>query len=296
MSSKKVKRNDIGKGIGALLGNINQQYEKQPAETVKELASNVAMIPVEAIEANPFQPRVEFDEVALQELSDSIKVHGLIQPITVRRMNDREFQLISGERRLRASKMAGLKEVPAYIRLADDQGMLEMALIENIQRENLNAIEVAVTYQRLIDECGLTHESMAERVGKNRSSVTNYLRLLNLPPTIQSEVKKGNLSMGHARELAGVKDVGLQLQLMQRVLSDAMSVRQLEKLIKSFKEPAKSKKKNELPDDFKSVRDNLKNTLETQVDIKLKGKNRGQILISFDSIVELNRIIDLIEE
>ena len=192
----KVKKKELGKGIRALLGNIenNTATPKKKKAAVKELSSSVAMVSLAEISVNPFNPRTDFAEEALNELAASIKVHGLIQPITLRRLSAKEFQIISGERRFRASKLAGLKEVPAYVRLADDQQMIEMALIENIQREDLNAIEVAITYQRLIDECDLTHEVMAERVGKKRSSISNHLRLLDLPPEIQQSLKDKNIS------------------------------------------------------------------------------------------------------
>lgn len=187
---KRLFGEKVGLGTRALFGNMDQQIAENPAEVVKELSHTVAMIPLEEIEVNPFQPRNEFDEEALLELSNSIQIYGLIQPITVRRLSANAYQLISGERRLRASKMAGLTEIPAYIRLANDQEMLEMALVENIQRENLNAIEIAITYQRLKDECNLTDDTLAERVGKQRSTITNYRNLLKLPPDIQTAVKE----------------------------------------------------------------------------------------------------------
>ena len=186
--AKKASKPDFGKGIRALLNDpaqLDKAVKEDAGAVVKELSGSTAMISVAEIEANPFQPRVEFDETALNELAASIKVHGLIQPVTLRRLNEKAYQLISGERRFRASQLAGLQEIPAYIRLADDQQMLEMALIENIQREDLNAVEVAISYQRLIDECKLTHESLSERVGKQRSTITNYLRLLKLPVDVQ---------------------------------------------------------------------------------------------------------------
>lgn len=193
MASK--KKTELGKGIRALLSSIDEETKKDKKQVVNKLSSSIAMLSLKEIETNPWQPRVEFDAKALEELSASIKVHGLIQPITVRRLSAKKYQLISGERRWRASKKAGLKEVPAYIRLANDQEMLEMALIENIQRENLNAVEVAITYQRLKDECKLTDELLSERVGKERSTITNYLRLLKLPPEIQKGIKEKKISM-----------------------------------------------------------------------------------------------------
>ncbi|MEM9822989.1 MAG: ParB/RepB/Spo0J family partition protein [Bacteroidota bacterium] len=296
--AKKVKKSELGKGIGALLSSFDSNLSTPPPqEVVKDLTSNVASISIEHIEVNPFQPRKAFDETALQELSESLKVHGLIQPITVRRMGDHQYQLISGERRFRASKLAGLKEIPAYVRLANDQEMLEMALVENIQREQLNAMEVAFTYQRLIDECKLTHEALAERVGKSRVSITNYIRLLALPPNIQKAIKTKAISMGHARALAGVDNLELQLILFSRTVNDKLSVRDLEKLIASYREPSKvSKSGDNLPEEYQRVKDNLRNYLSAKVDLKRKKSGKGQIIIPFSSYRDLNRILDLIEE
>ena len=298
--AKKLKKSELGKGIGALLSSFDNNMSAPPSEkvkVVKDLSNTVANIAIDNIEVNPFQPRKEFDETALKELSESLKVHGLIQPITVRRMGDQQYQLISGERRFRASQIAGLKEIPAYIRIANDQEMLEMALVENIQREQLNAMEVAFTYQRLIDECKLTHEALSARVGKNRSSVTNYLRLLSLPPNIQKAIKTKSISMGHARALAGVDNLELQLILFNRTMNDKLSVRDLEKLIASYREPSKvSKSSNHLPEEYQRVKDNLRTYLGAKVDLKRKKSGKGQIIIPFSSDRDLNRILDLIEE
>ena len=295
--SKKVKKKELGLGIRALLSNMDSEpaEKEKKDEIIRELSSAVAMVRLDHVEVNPFQPRSDFDEEALQELANSLKVHGLIQPITVRRMGNDQYQLISGERRLRASKIAGLKEVPAYIRIANDQEMLEMALVENIQRESLNPVEIAITYQRLIDECALTHENLADRVGKNRSSVTNYLRLLKLPPDVQKALKKGKISMGHARALAGVNELGVQLSLLKEIIKNGLSVREVEALVRkqetSQKKKSKSKGK-ELPADYQAVRNRLGAMLETRVDLKLKGKDKGQITVHFDSVDQLNRILD----
>lgn len=299
--SKKFKRKEIGKGIGALLNNINTQMETNEEEKQEQRSPSTGIntVPLDMIEVNPFQPRKDFDETALQELAESIKIHGLIQPITVRRMNDRSYQLISGERRMRASKLAGLTEVPAYIRTADDQTLLEMALIENIQREDLNAIEVAVSYKRLIDECDLTHEAVADRVGKKRSSVSNYLRLLTLPPAILDELKKGNITMGHARSLRGVDHPVTQVELLHKVLNEELSVRALEKVISDMREPKDNNsvpKSKSLPSEYESIQKELRSYLGAKVDFKLKGKNKGQIVINFGSVADLNRILELIEE
>jgi len=300
---KKVKKKELGLGIRALLSNMDAgSVDKSPEkkeEIIKELSASTAMIALKDIEVNPFQPRTEFDQDALKELSESLKVHGLIQPITVRRMGDSKYQLISGERRFRASKLAGLKEVPAYIRIANDQEMLEMALVENIQRAALNPVEIAITYQRLIEECTLTHEALADRVGKNRSSVTNYLRLLKLPPDVQKALKKGKISMGHARAIAGVDDLSAQLSLLKETLKNELSVRAVEALAKRYSTPTKTtskKPKKDLPEDYQTVRNRLGELLETKVDLKLKGKNKGQFTVHFENVDQLNRILDILED
>ncbi|RYE13555.1 MAG: ParB/RepB/Spo0J family partition protein, partial [Sphingobacteriales bacterium] len=230
------KRRALGKGLSALLNDSDNVFpnKKTPASQPAEVNNlgSVNDIGIDQIEVNPFQPRTEFDEQALAELSDSIKKQGLIQPITVRRVTAGKYQLISGERRLRASKLAGLKEIPAYIRTANDQQMLEMALIENIQRENLNAIEVALSFQRMIDECSLKQEELGERVSKNRSTVTNYLRLLKLPPTIQASLRDGQITMGHAKALIGVDDPAQQLFFHQYIIQHDLSVRKTEEMVR----------------------------------------------------------------
>jgi ParB family transcriptional regulator, chromosome partitioning protein len=294
----KVKKEELGRGIGALLRNFDEEVTNNPAKVVKELSSNVALIDISSIEVNPWQPRYEFDEEAMKELSESIKVHGLIQPITVRRLNDKKYQLISGERRTRASKLAGLTEIPAYIRLANDQEMLEMALVENIQREDLNAIEVAITYQRLVDECNLTHENLSDRVGKKRSTVSNFLRLLKLPPEIQNSIKNKQISMGHARALVGVDDLALQLMLHKRIINEYLSVRDIEDIIRKYSE-SKSKKPSSASETdhvSKQIQDLLSAFFGSKVMLKRKPNGKGQITINFNSDDELNRILDSVEE
>jgi ParB family chromosome partitioning protein len=296
--AKKVNKKDLGLGIKALLSNMDEEVEKDQEKVVKELAHTVAMIPVEEIEVNPFQPRNDFDEETLEELADSIKVHGLIQPITVRRLSASEYQLISGERRLRAARIAGLGEIPAYIRIANDQEMLEMALVENIHREELNAIEIAITYQRLKEECNLTDEKLAGRVGKQRSTITNHLRLLKLPPDIQEAIKNQQISMGHARALAGIDNYALQSHFFKETINLNLSVRALERLIRSYSEPKQRKKsKAELPDDYRNVQQNFRQFFGTKrLKLKLKEEGKGQIVIPFDSVKELNQLLDRIEE
>jgi ParB family transcriptional regulator, chromosome partitioning protein len=296
----KVKKSDLGKGIRALLSNIDDEVKENPAKVTKELSSNVAMLPIEYIEVNPFQPRKDFDAAALEELSASITAYGLIQPITVRRLNDTAYQLISGERRFRASKLAGLQEVPAYIRAAEnDQEMLEMALVENIQREDLNAIEVAISYQRLIDECNMTHDNMSERVGKKRSTITNYLRLLKLPGEIQTAIKNKMLSMGHARALAGINDLGLQLMLFHQTIKENLSVREVESLIQKYSETKGSDTKKataKLSPEYRQVQDTLSSFFGTKIQLKTQGGGKGAIVINFGSDDELNRILDVCEK
>src|ERR1700743_1450517 len=237
------KRNALGKGLSALLNdsenilpNKTNKASVSSSPEVNALGS-VNDIKLAEIEVNPFQPRTEFDEQALSELADSIKLQGLIQPITVRRVNAHKYQLISGERRLRASKLAGLTTVPAYIRTANDQQMLEMALIENIQRENLNAIEVALSFQRMIEECNLKQEELGDRVSKNRSTVTNYLRLLRLPPAIQASIRDGELSMGHAKALITIEDPTKQIYIHQHIIQQGLSVRKTEELVRDMQRP-----------------------------------------------------------
>jgi ParB family chromosome partitioning protein len=295
--AKQVNKKELGLGIRALLTNIESKSPEEQVETVRELTHTVAMIPVEEIEVNPYQPRKDFDTESLNELADSLRVHGLIQPLTVRRLADRQYQLISGERRLRASKIAGLTEVPAYIRLANDQEMIEMALVENIQRENLNAIEVAITYQRLLDECNLTHELLSDRVGKQRSTVTNFLRLLKLPPDIQKGLKDGAVSMGHARALLGIEDFGKQSTIYKKIVAEDLSVRATEELVRLQNLPNKPKPAAaKLPPDYRKVEDDLKHRLGAKVALKVKANGSGQITIPFTSTDDLNRLLDLMEK
>ncbi len=294
--AKKIDKKQLGMGVRALLANIETETSENQQEIVRELSHTVAMISLHEIEVNPFQPRNEFDEAALAELSTSIQVHGLIQPITVRRLSANEYQLISGERRLRASKMAGLEEIPAYIRLANDQEMLEMALVENIQRENLNAIEIAITYQRLKEECNLTDEALASRVGKQRSTVTNHMRLLKLPPDIQKAIKDKQISMGHARVLAGVDDFALQNSLFRETLRQGLSVRALEALASAHHDDKPRKSKPSLPDAYEDIQRRLREHLGTpRVQLKLKGEGKGQIVIGFDSTNQLNDLLEQLE-
>jgi len=299
--SKLNQKKELGKGIRALLGDINTQINEEELVLVKEkpTVANINFVPLERIEVNPFQPRVNFDEEALQELADSIKVHGIIQPLTVREIaGSQKLQLISGERRWRASHLANLKEVPVFIRTANDQEALEMALIENIQREELNAIEIGVNYQRLIDECQLNHEELADRVGKKRATISNYIRLLKLPPDIQVAVREDKISMGHARALAGVEEIDLQLNIFNEVIGKNLSVRQTEALVaqknNSTQKPRSPKGKASPPPFIKRWQDDLSSHLSTKVAIQHGLNGNGQITLSYSDEKDLERIIELI--
>lgn len=296
------KKEALGKGIRALLSDIDDETEvlKISATDEDSIVNTVPRIRLDQIEVNPFQPRADFNPQALEELASSIRVHGVIQPITVRKISDRKYQLISGERRLRASKMAGMTEIPAYVRTANDQEVVEMALIENIQREDLNAIEVALTYQRLIDECDLTHENLGDRLGKDRSTITNYLRLLKLPPEIQKALRDKVLSMGHARAIISIPEVEKQLYALKEINSKALSVRKTEELVRLLSSGAKQKKADKkediLPAAYKNVQHKLMDIFETKVKIRKTAADKGEIIIPFYSVSDLNRLLDIIEK
>lgn len=295
-----AKRRDFkaGKGISALLNNINQEIESNHEAVVKELATNFAMLPIEQIRTNKNQPRKDFDETTLNELAESIRALGVIQPITVKRVGNQQYEIISGERRYRASKKAQLKEIPAYIRIGNDQELLEMALVENIQRKDLNAIEIANSYSRLIVEFDLTHEQLAERVGKKRSVVSNYLRLLKLDPKIQADLKNGNLAMGHARVLAGISDLAVLNMIHQRIIEEKLSVRQTEALAAQHtaNKPKKAVADKKLAPAYVRIKDQLKDHFSAKVDLKVNDRGRGQIVINFASNDDLNRILELLED
>jgi len=292
------KRNALGRGLSALLSDTpesNKLEESAPSVST----SGVNEILISEIQVNPFQPRKHFDEAALKELSDSIKVHGIIQPLTVRKLSRNEYQLISGERRLQASKLAGLKALPAYVRSADDQQMLEMALIENIQRENLNPIEIAVSYQRLISEVNLKQEELGERVGKNRSTVTNYLRLLKLPPDIQIALRDNKISMGHARAIINVDNTDTQLYIFKKTIAEDLSVRKVEELVRQMMTTSKTSKSSETSGseasrEIKQLQSTLSTHFGTKVNVKSDGK-KGEIKIPFYSVEDLNRLLDILK-
>ena len=292
------KSTGLGKGLGALLSEPSLIVHELNAEPmIQDRSPLIGEISISQIEVNPFQPRSYFNEEALNNLAQSIQVQGIIQPITVRKLSENKYQLISGERRLQASKIAGLEQIPAYIRIADDQQMLEMALIENIQRENLNAIEIALSYQRLLSECDLKQEQLGDRVGKNRSTVTNYLRLLKLPPDIQIGLRDNLLSMGHARSLIVIDDIVLQLEVFQKILSEGLSVRKTESIVRSL---VNNKSNNPveaavMTPEIEKVQRQLSSHFGTMIKIKSKNNAKGEISIPFTSVNELNRILDLLE-
>lgn len=300
--SQTNKKQALGKGIRALLNTIDEEVNTTGQKAVPSVsgqsAGGIMRIPLEQIQVNPKQPRYDFDEQALNELAESIKLHDIIQPITVVKLNNTQYQLISGERRWRASKLAGLKDIPAYIRTADDQQMLEMALLENLQRQDLNAIEVALSYKRLMDECDLTQEQVAERMKKERSTVTNYLRLLKLPPDIQKAVRDGQLSMGHARAIIGLENVDQQLYAFREVTEKGLSVRQVEQLVKNMLEGEKSTSAPapataaKLPPAYKRIEDNMASHFSTRVKLDRKRNGKGTITVEFYSDEDLERIMD----
>lgn len=288
----------LGRGLGALLEDSNSERNSN-LETSS--VGNMNVIPLTQIEVNPFQPRTHFDRTALEELADSIKVQGIIQPITVRQLGDGEYQLISGERRFQASKIAGLDSIPAYIRTADDQQMLEMAIIENIQRENLNALEIALSYQRLLSECKIKQEELGDRVGKNRTTVNNYLRLLKLPPDIQAGLRDNKISMGHARALINVEDIDKQLHIYKKTIEEDLSVRKVEQLVRDLMNPEEPKSKSEKGEhkhrtyEVQQIQQKLSSHFGTRVNLKADGQFRGEIKIPFVSTEDLNRILEIID-
>ena len=290
----KNNRRALGRGLDAILQSPETDITSKDISG-DFVAGAIAEINIDLIETNPFQPRTEFDESALRELAQSIKEQGVIQPVTVRKLGHNKYQLISGERRLRASKMAGLAKIPVFIRVANDEQMLELALIENIHRENLNAIEVAISYQRLIDECSLTQEEVSEKVGKSRSAVANFLRLLKLPAEVQIAIRDGHISMGHARALINVPDKEQQLKLLQQIVDGEMNVRQTEELADKAKNPdAKEKKQtNFIPEHFKSKIKKLSQTLNTKVKVKRDLQGHGSVVIDFKDEAEFDRIMEL---
>lgn len=304
----KERKIGLGRGLSALLNdsdevmpsrnshssNVNDSITDNPSAAL----GSISHINISQIKVNPFQPRFEFNEENLQELADSIMLQGLIQPITVRQFGQNSYQLISGERRLRASKLAGLTQIAAYVRTANDQQMLEMALIENIQRENLNAIEVALSFQRMLDECHLKQEELGNRVSKNRSTVTNYLRLLKLPPTIQAAIRDNKISMGHARALISIEEVDTQLYIFKQILEKDLSVRKVEELARSVKSSDKkspNKKDSSISFQYQKIEDDLSSKFATKIKMKVQNNGKGIIEIPFLSEDDLSRILEMLD-
>lgn len=301
MSSNTKKRPALGKGLSALLENTDTDITSKGSET----AGSISDISIVSIEVNPFNPRTNFEKDALKELSASIKLHGIIQPLTVRKLGRDNYQIISGERRFRAAQLAGLSKVPAYVRIANDQTMLEMALVENIQREDLNPIEVGMSYQRLIEECNITQDQLSQKISKSRSSITNHLRLLKLPAPIQLGLKERKITMGHARALVSAGNELTQVALYERVVREKLSVRDIEALIRgeeinstetTTKEKSTTKVKREISETEITFKEHLSDRLLTKVEIKKATNGNGKITINFNSDVDLDRIIDLLNK
>lgn len=295
------KKNALGRGLGALLQD-SPQKNSQRAEGTFNPTAGIFEIPIEEIQVNPYQPRSHFGKEALEELAESIAVQGIIQPITVRKLTDGAYQLISGERRYQASKLVGLEKIPAYVRTANDQQMLEMALIENIQRENLNALEIAHSYQRLLAECDLKQDQLGDRVGKNRTTVNNYLRLLKLPPDIQAGIRDQKISMGHARALINVEDVDKQLVIFKRAVEEDLSVRKVEALVKELNEGQAEKDNKAQPAqdpvkkyEMEKLQQKLASHFGSRVSLKANSKDKGEIKIPFNSTNDLNRILEILD-
>ncbi len=291
------KRSALGRGLSALLENEETDVTSRSGMSGSTTVGAVASIELDKIEANPFQPRTHFEEEALNELAHSIKEQGIIQPVTVRKLGYDKYQLISGERRFKASKIAGLKTIPAYIRIANDQAMLEMAIVENIQRENLNAIEIGISYQRLLEECSLTQEELSNKVGKNRSTVSNYLRMLKLPPEIQVGIRDNKITMGHARAIINVEDPAEQLAIYNDIINGELSVRKVEeiaKLSKAKKTGTPKESPQSLPEQYKKIQETLSERFKTKVEVIAGNKGKGKIIIPYLTEEDLNRVLTII--
>lgn len=294
---KNQNKEALGKGIRSLLQSIDADLKTgagQLKPAVVETATGIMRIPVDAIDANPKQPRRDFDETSLKELAESIRTHDIIQPVTVTKMPSGRYRLVSGERRLRASKLAGLLDIPAYIRQTNDQQLLELALLENLQREDLNAMDVALSYKRMMEELDFTQEQVAERMSKDRSTIANFIRLLKLPPDIQVAVRKGELSMGHARALINVDSIDKQLFIFDEIKEKGLSVRQTEALVRQlYKDSGAVKKhtKSSLPDGFQRIEDKLASHFSTRVKLKHSKQNSGSITFEYYSTEELNKLL-----
>jgi len=288
-----TKKNALGRGLGALIDGVEKEILERKVEPNMD-------IPLDSIDGNPFQPRSHFDEQSLEELASSIKKLGIVQPLTVRETGNGRYQLIAGERRLRAARLAGLTQIPAYIRTADDQAMLELALVENIQREDLDAIEVAISFQRLIEECRLTQEQLSDRVGKQRSTIANYLRLLRLPAEIQLGIRNKHVMMGHARTLVNIENPKTQMDVYYRIVDGDLSVRQVEELVRmlqteKIKDPARRERKKKLNEDFRQLSEHLNRIFSTRINFRINEQGKGKIVIPFENPEEMERILGLFD-
>nr|WP_288932960.1 ParB/RepB/Spo0J family partition protein [uncultured Allomuricauda sp.] len=297
--AKATKKQALGRGLSALLNDPENDIKSVSDKNADKVIGNVVELDINSIEVNPFQPRSNFNDETLEELASSIRELGIIQPITVRKLDFNKFQLVSGERRFRASKLVGLETIPAYIRIANDQESLEMALVENIQRQDLDPIEIALSYQRLIDEIEITQEKLSDRVGKKRSTITNYLRLLKLDPIIQTGMRDGFISMGHGRALINIDKKKEQISIYEKVVSDGLSVRATEQLVKARKEPQTSgqdqkKGSSSVPEFVSNSLDSIKERLATKVDITTSKNGKGKIVIPFHSEEDFKRIKKLL--
>ncbi|MEH6763441.1 MAG: ParB/RepB/Spo0J family partition protein [Aequorivita antarctica] len=295
--AKATKKQALGRGLSALLNDPSNDIKSVADKNADKVVGSIVELNLGSIEVNPFQPRTSFNEESLRELASSIKELGVIQPITVRKLDFNKYQLVSGERRFRASKLVGLETIPAYIRIANDQESLEMALVENIQRQDLDPIEIALSYQRLIEEINVTQEELSDRVGKNRSTIANYLRLLKLDPIIQTGMRDGFISMGHGRALINVDDLSSQLDIYEKILSQNLSVRDTEALVRNFKSPDKkaTPQKTSAPPFAKKAKKELADLFETSVDVKVSKSGKGQLVVPFKNKEDFDRILKLIK-
>ena len=296
--AKATKKQALGRGLSALLKDPANDIKSVSDKNADKVVGSIVELELDTIEMNPFQPRSSFNEETLRELASSIRELGVIQPITVRKLGYNKFQLVSGERRFRASKLIGLETIPAFIRIANDQESLEMALVENIQRQDLDPIEIALSYQRLVDEIEVTQEELSDRVGKNRSTIANYLRLLKLDPIIQTGMRDGFISMGHGRAIINVSNLGEQLDIYEKVITENLSVRETEALVRSYKNPSDKKtpsKKATLPSYLNTAKKELSEILESKVSIKSSGGGKGQLVVPFQNKKDFLRILNLLK-